>query len=174
MSIKRRCKHFIKERCKQNATILRLSILIINTLITISYAIVFSYSLSENYEIMTQVFDPIVSREQQLPILELNIKKECSYGREEPLVLYQWPGVKKGCICLTHWLNKEGPRSNEQLEALVKGRFHFNPHCSNNGPQQCAKKYPIQEYPEMDLDQWKNQERFCAIRYLIFLIKKDE
>ena len=101
MSKYKKCKYFCRKEIKKNTNLLRICVIITNTINVILYGVYLKFALSENYTILTQIFDIVKKREDQNPFLTLNMRENC-FITEETLPIYRWPGTNPGCVCQTH------------------------------------------------------------------------
>ena len=157
-------EYFIKTECKKNSTILRLTIIMINTINVILYGLFFAYGLSHNFDVLVQMMNTITWQEAQGQILTITERAEC-LATEKGLTLYHWPGMLSGCVCEQMALrqNNHGERDETEAEALEAGKYFFRPTCNIKG-YHCTKTYIVSQEQGQTMAHWKAGKKFCVTR----------
>jgi hypothetical protein len=160
----KKIEYFIKTECKKNSTILRLTIIMINTINVILYGLFFAYGLSENFDVLVQMMDTIIWEEAQGQILTVTERAEC-LATEKGLAIHYWPGMFPGCVCerIALRVNNHGDLDETEAKALESGKYLFAPKCLIRG-HHCAKTYLVNDEQGQEMAHWKAGKKFCVTR----------
>ena len=156
--------YFVKEGMKKNSNLLRLGIIITNTLNVILYGMFFSYTLSDDYYNLKNSMNQIVSIENRAPFLSITEKDQCvKKDNEYQELIYRWSGTSDGCICQKQLFQKNNIGEIEETpkEAFKNGKYIFRNVCQQKGVK-CHSRIMIKKHESENLYNWKSEKKFCV------------